>query len=357
MEHTLTEGESRAFEKTYARVKDMCAAIATHITRDIALAEDVVQATFVKIMEHKEKYFSLPPQKRDAYIVVMVKNRAIDALRSRRDLSLDNIDENGLTPAVLSDIEKRYEEKEGYTHLLALIKTLPPLYQVVFEMRYIEGLSNKEIAELLDVKQETVVKQLARAREKMKKKINVKTLIVIIITLFAVSAVVFNDEVRAATVGRFVEWWQNHFFIHFHGADSDEVMRHYFWQPAYVPEGFRIAFNEFSYDREMGAFSHVLYEGEGVFSLFSANWMWWINENASEVSRGFPIDGVAHKIFIENGIEYHVFVEPTGEVEGLGGFPVSIFWEYSGFMFQLLGNAEPDVLAEMAFSVVRFDMP
>jgi len=72
----LTEAERKEFEEAYKRIKNMCYAIALKITRDTGLAEDALQSAFEKIMEHKEKYFSLPCLKRDAYIVIIVRNKA-----------------------------------------------------------------------------------------------------------------------------------------------------------------------------------------------------------------------------------------------------------------------------------------
>jgi len=351
----LTADESLVFEKSYERLRAMCTVIANNITHDIGLAEDVVQSAFVKIMEHREKYFSMPAHKRDGYIVVMVKNRAIDTIRSRKNSEIP-IDDNVVA---ISDVEKSFEDKEGYEYLLKLIKELPPLYQVVFEMRYVMEFNNDEIAQMLAIEKTAVAMQLKRAREKMKKKISTKVVILIVAIFLAVSALMFNDDVRAATLERFINWVQNTFVLYFHGDGG--LSRHYFWQPEYVPHGLPIIFYEHNYDYDMGASSHIMYSAtptictDSLFVIFSASWMQWFEDDTIWSGKVFPVDYVEHTIIEENGIEYHLFIAQTNEaLDGLGGFPVSVFWEYRGFEFQVLGNIDPDLIVNMALSVVIF---
>jgi len=348
----LTADESFTFEESYGRLKAMCTFIATNITRDIGLAEDVVHNAFVKIMEHRDRYFALPVPKRDAYIVVMVKNRAIDTMRSKASsaISTDDLSEKEWESIAVSDVEKAYEDKEGYGNLLKLIKELPPLYQVVFEMRYLEGFSNDEIAEILGIKKSAVAVQLKRAREKMQKKIGAKAIIIMI--CIAVSALMFNGDVRAATLGRLINWWQNLSVLTFHGQDSDSSLRHYFWTPEYVPSDFHVQFSEQYYDAHTGAFTQINFAGENLFIMFSAHWMWWFEDGTTGGGRGIPTDDIDHTIMEHNGVTYHVVVAQTQEATArLGGLPVSVFWEHRGFEFQILGNAEPDLLVDMALSV------
>ena len=106
----LTVGESQTFEQSYTRLKAMCTIIANSVTRDTGLAEDVVHNCFVKIMEHRDKYFSLPTPKRDGYIVVMVKNKAIDTMRNKinTEISIHLSDEEWEATKQLIDEVKKY---------------------------------------------------------------------------------------------------------------------------------------------------------------------------------------------------------------------------------------------------------
>ena len=357
----LNTKESLTFKESYEHLKAMCTVIATNITHDVELAEDIVQSAFVKIMEHKDKYFSLPNPKRDAYIVVMVKNKAIDTMRkkSNTEIPIECINESELKCIVLSDVEKAFEDKEGYEYLRKLIKELPPLYQIVFEMRYIEGFSTEEISQILDVKKSTVIKQLGRAKEKMKKKVSKKAIFIIVALLLTVSALMFNDDVRAAMWVRFVDWWQNRFAIYFHGSNNDANLSHYFWKPQYVPNNFYVIFSEHDYNYYTGAFSSISYTSnptlysDSFFIMFTAGWMYWHEDGIMGAGRIFPSEGVEHTIITNNRVEFHLLIAQTEEgLRSLGGLPVSILWEREGFEFHMLGNISHETLLEMAMSVV-----
>jgi hypothetical protein len=86
--------------------------------------------------------------------------------------------------------------------------------------------------------------------------------------------------------------------------------------------------------------------------MFTAGWMYWHEEGMMNAGRIFPSEGVEHTIITDNGIEYHLLISQTDEgLRSLGGFPVSILWEYRGFEFQMLGNIAYETLLEMVMSV------
>ncbi|MCL2188812.1 MAG: sigma-70 family RNA polymerase sigma factor [Defluviitaleaceae bacterium] len=348
----LNPTEHSTFADTYERLRSLCIRIAYRITNDAGLAEDVVHSAFEKIMAHKDKFFTLPDEKRDAYIVAMVKNKAIDSLRSKHnnDVVWDEANEKDWQLSTLSDVEKTYEDKEGYTYICALIKELPPLYRVVFEMRYIAGYTNEEIANALDIEKSAVSTQLVRAREKMRKKISKKYLILLAAALLTVSALLFNDDVRAATVGRLANWLR-FTVLQFQGEGIDESIRHYFWQPAYVPSELTLITNEHYLDDDKGAFTFMFFASDHLHVMFSAHWMFYAQDGTGG-GRGIPAEGATHQIYAQNGIEYHLIIAQTEDAARmLGNLPVSIFWEYRGFTFQMQGTNDPETLLKMAVSV------
>ena len=169
----LTQAERKEFEKSYERIKNMCYSIALKITNDTGLAEDALQSAFEKIMEHKEKYFSLPCLKRDAYIVIMVRNKAIDIMRGKKYTTSiwNDISEEALENSPFFDVEETVISNDSYNQLDEMVNALPPIYRDVFRMKYVYGFSIDEIANILEIKKGTITKQLERARQKLKQKI------------------------------------------------------------------------------------------------------------------------------------------------------------------------------------------
>jgi len=56
-----------------------------------------------------------------------------------------------------------------FNEILRILKTLPNKYQEVISLKYFEGKENKEIAEILDIKEGTLKSLLSRGLEKLRK--------------------------------------------------------------------------------------------------------------------------------------------------------------------------------------------
>ncbi|MBQ4333645.1 MAG: sigma-70 family RNA polymerase sigma factor, partial [Clostridia bacterium] len=101
-------------------------------------------------------------------LVVVTENAAIDMLRKNKHYAPVSYDE---LENVLS-MDKDMLDSVAVQELVDLICELPEIYRDVLELRAYHGLSEKQIAAILDVEYATVRKRLERARtmlaEKMK---------------------------------------------------------------------------------------------------------------------------------------------------------------------------------------------
>ncbi len=68
-------------------------------------------------------------------------------------------------------VEQQIFRKEMNACLFGFILKLPQDYRTVLVLREYEGLSNSEIAEVMDITLETVKIRLHRARERLKKEL------------------------------------------------------------------------------------------------------------------------------------------------------------------------------------------
>ena len=64
-----------------------------------------------------------------------------------------------------------------YKTLLALIRQLPPVYGMVFNLAVVEGYKHSEIAEMLNISEGTSKSNLSRAKSKMKAMILTQNLV------------------------------------------------------------------------------------------------------------------------------------------------------------------------------------
>ena len=66
-------------------------------------------------------------------------------------------------------VEVAYERKEVQEKVRELISELPPVYRAAITLRHIQGLSYKEISEILGQPLGTTKSTILRAREQLKK--------------------------------------------------------------------------------------------------------------------------------------------------------------------------------------------
>jgi len=129
-------------------------------------AQDVVQNGFIKVFKKINTFSSKGSL--EGWIRKIMVNSSLDYLRKikheRFHLSVDDVDYRLKENQLIVDSLQAED-------LLKVIQTLPTGYRTVFNMYAIEGYSHKEIAEELDISENTSKSQYSRARSLLKKKL------------------------------------------------------------------------------------------------------------------------------------------------------------------------------------------
>lgn len=133
-------------------------------TSNEALADDLVQNTFVKTWSYLERGEEIA--RMESFLYHVLKALIIDEYRKRKSTSLDTLLEKGFEPS-LDDIDRQIDIVDG-AKVMALIAELPPLYQEVMWLRYMKELSLKEIAEITGQSRNAIAVQSYRGLEKLK---------------------------------------------------------------------------------------------------------------------------------------------------------------------------------------------
>lgn len=138
-------------------------ATALGILRVPAAAEDAVHDSFIKVIRNFSLCRQIPDNKIGAWLVMIVKNTSIDMLRkSSKTVELDSLD---YFPDEIDDIAAW----SGYADLKELLRQLPLIYRTTLGLKYLEGRSDREIAELLGISESTVRSRIFQARNLLKK--------------------------------------------------------------------------------------------------------------------------------------------------------------------------------------------
>ncbi|REL32944.1 RNA polymerase sigma-70 factor [Rhodohalobacter sp. SW132] len=147
-------GCEKAFREVYDRYHVQMFYIAKKYIKDTTLAEDVVQDVFVKLWEKKHKLDHVQSLK--GYLFTMVRNHVLNMIRDRKSdlISISGVSEKKLPAHNLTEENLQYSEYE--TILKRGISELSDRKREVFELRTKRGLTNAEVAELLQIHVRTV---------------------------------------------------------------------------------------------------------------------------------------------------------------------------------------------------------
>ncbi len=172
------QGQEAAFRELVRRYERPIFALLYRMVRDRALAEDLAQETFIKVLNAIGSYN--PQFKFSSWIFKIANNAAIDHLRKREldTLSLDG-SPHATTPDEMSATAPQPGDR-GETPLQELearelggaiehaIARLRPEYRMCILLRHVEGHSYEEIARILDLPLGTVKTYIHRARNELR---------------------------------------------------------------------------------------------------------------------------------------------------------------------------------------------
>lgn len=152
--------------------------LALKMLGDSADAEDVLQNTFLKALQHLPEFEGRSSL--STWLYRIAANEALMMLRKRRptipvDENPDDEDD-GFTPTQFSDWcclpEQDFLTDESKRHLDLAIQKLPETLRVVFLLRDIEGLSIRETSEALGLSETAVKTRLLRARLQLRESLS-----------------------------------------------------------------------------------------------------------------------------------------------------------------------------------------
>lgn len=163
-----TEAEKDKFTVLYMLYRYTMLHCAINILHDHALAEDVVHASFLKVIEILDKFAEPKSSKSRNLIVTIVKNKAIDVIRreKRTDfLPSDELDSTYFTADIQPDeaVLSRLSREE----MIACFMRLEEHYRVILGLRYYQQFSSSEIAKVLNISRKNAEIRLYRAKKKL----------------------------------------------------------------------------------------------------------------------------------------------------------------------------------------------
>jgi RNA polymerase sigma-70 factor, ECF subfamily len=162
-------GRAEAFEVIYDRHGDSAFSLAYRMCGQRALAEDVVQEAFLSLWRSGARYDRNRGSVR-TWVLGIVHNRAIDALRRRTVRDRGLVDDEGIEERLAApertDVE--FARREDAREIRDALEQLPEEQSRVIELAYFGGLTHVEIASMLDAPVGTIKGRMRLGLAKMR---------------------------------------------------------------------------------------------------------------------------------------------------------------------------------------------
>lgn len=172
------EGSDSAFETLLKRHKDKVFTKVYLMVRDEALAEDIFQDTFIKVIQtlksgrYNEEGKFLP------WVMRIAHNLAIDSFRRNKKMPAVRSDDNNDVFATIGQPDMHVEDQICHDQVIGdvkkLIRFLPKEQKEVVIMRLYYKMSFKEIAETCDISINTALGRMRYALINLRKIVDEK---------------------------------------------------------------------------------------------------------------------------------------------------------------------------------------
>jgi RNA polymerase sigma-70 factor (ECF subfamily) len=163
----LRVGDVDALGGLYEKYKTQIYRTALAITRDPGAAEDILQETFLRLFTHADQIYTDVPVGPWLYRVSVNLSHTFLQKQRRRPSLFEEVLDRLRAPIHLLP-ERMIERKEIQEIVQQAIARLPLGHQTVVVLFYLENLSLKEIADILEIPEGTVKSRLHYARKSLK---------------------------------------------------------------------------------------------------------------------------------------------------------------------------------------------
>lgn len=160
----LRDGDGEAFAVLAQRYGGKLAGFGGKILGSQSLAEDMVQDVFVKLWQRPLLYDPDKARFR-TWVHRVVMNRCLDQKRRKQGEALDEIAEPA-APQAAQDEAMIASDRDGAVHQAIL--QLPARQRAALALCYLDDLSNKEAALIMDVNIKALESLLTRARANLR---------------------------------------------------------------------------------------------------------------------------------------------------------------------------------------------
>lgn len=167
----VTARDQDAFESLYLRHSDLVYSIALRVVADPGIAQDVAQEVFLRVWRHPS-LFDVSRGRFVSWLMSVARNRAVDEVRSRGRRRLREVvpapgaddppDPQAVDPQLAAQLSIERERVRG------AMDGLPDEQRLAVELAYFGGMTQQEIASVLNTPLGTVKTRVRLAMKKLR---------------------------------------------------------------------------------------------------------------------------------------------------------------------------------------------
>lgn len=159
-----SDDDKNKFEYIYQKYKRLLLYKAHEILNDYNLAEDSTNEAFMRIYKNLHKIEDVDSNMTISFLVTIVKNTSLTLLKKEKGISSEEIPENYEDDFNLEDFVLG---KIVSIDIYKILDKLDGESKSIFLFKYGQDLSNKDIANILNLSENNVALKLHRAKKKL----------------------------------------------------------------------------------------------------------------------------------------------------------------------------------------------
>lgn len=164
--YSIKQGDRQAFSELFDVHYSYLCKVAFTFLNDFDDSEEIVQGSFIKLWENREKIDA--DQDLKYYLIRIVKNESLNHLKHIK-VKLKYADYYEKNSDVLTpDGSDTLIQEELNDKINEIINELPDQCRKIFEMSRFKGLKYKEIAKELSLAEKTVEQQISKALKRLR---------------------------------------------------------------------------------------------------------------------------------------------------------------------------------------------
>jgi RNA polymerase sigma-70 factor (family 1) len=178
---SLIEGDRNSFKDLYNLYKPLLMAFIMRYIKNREVSEEMVQDVFTRLWENREQIDINLSFK--SFLYTITKNKIMDYFRHAKTEKIYNNYIYNYIEIIQDTTNTNYSNKEINLSLTAAIKKLPEKRKIVFLLSKKFNLSRSEIANFLNISENTVKNQLQEAIQFLRDNLKNEVVLLLILLL------------------------------------------------------------------------------------------------------------------------------------------------------------------------------